>query len=761
MNKIYSIAIGILLTASVFAQAPSKMSYQAVIRNTSNALVTSTTVSMRINVLKGSLTGIIVYAETQKPITNANGLVSIEIGTGTAVTGNFATIDWANGPYFIKTETDTKGGTNYTIIGSNELLSVPYALHATTAENFTGTITESDPIYKGSQAANIKAIDITKLSNLSGTNTGDQDLSGLATSSDVTSGLATKVDKEIGKMLSTNDYTASEKSKLADISGTNTGDQDLSGLATSSDVTSGLATKVDKETGKGLSTNDYTTSEQSKLAAIKGTNTGDQDLSGLATSASVTSSLATKVDKVNGKDLSTNDYTTSEQSKLAAIKGTNTGDQDLSGLATSASVSSSLATKVDKETGKGLSTNDYTTSEQSKLAAIKGTNTGDQDLSGLATSASVSSSLATKVDKETGKGLQADGKTLGQMDYWNGSSWVSVSPGSEGQTLTFCDGVPTWREGGICPGKIASLDCETATKSGALYENIPVSSVSSEIPYTTGKIGPYNGQIIVSSGVTGLTATLQAGSFSNANGTLSYIISGTPTSVGTASFEINIGGKSCTLTFTVHQILPVGQFPEGTVHCTDTPMAVVDVINPSTGKTWMDRNLGAKQVATSSTDEDSFGDLYQWGRGPDGHQCRNSITTTTLSSTDVPGNPNFITNSVNHDWRNTHNANLWQGVYGVNNPCPSGYRIPTDTELIEERLSWSPNDFTGAFASPLKLPLGGNRSLDDDSPLYNVGVYGFYWSSTIVENYSRALSIREYVFESERANGFSVRCIKE
>jgi hypothetical protein len=133
MKKIYSILAGLLLTASVFAQAPQKMSYQAVIRNTSNALITSTPVGMQISVLQGSLTGTAVYVETQTPSTNANGLVSVEIGGGTVVSGNFSTINWANGPYFIKTETDPTGGTAYTITGTNELMSVPYALNAANA----------------------------------------------------------------------------------------------------------------------------------------------------------------------------------------------------------------------------------------------------------------------------------------------------------------------------------------------------------------------------------------------------------------------------------------------------------------------------------------------------------------------------------------------------------------------------------------------------------------------------------------------------
>jgi hypothetical protein len=128
MKKIYSIVAGLLLTASVFAQAPQKMSYQAVIRNSSSALVTSTSVGMKISVLQGSSTGTVAYAEIQTISTNANGLVSLEIGSGTPVTGTFAGINWATGPYFIKTETDPTGGTTYSITGTSQLMSVPYAL---------------------------------------------------------------------------------------------------------------------------------------------------------------------------------------------------------------------------------------------------------------------------------------------------------------------------------------------------------------------------------------------------------------------------------------------------------------------------------------------------------------------------------------------------------------------------------------------------------------------------------------------------------
>ena len=184
-------------------------------------------------------------------------------------------------------------------------------------------------------------------------------------------------------------------------------------------------------------------------------------------------------------------------------------------------------------------------------------------------------------------------------------------------------------------------------------------------------------------------------------------------------------------------------------------------------KCWLDRNLGAIQVATSSTDAASYGDLFQWGRGADGHQIRTSLTTPTLSSVDQPGNGNFIiTNSSPNNWRSPQNVNLWQGVNGVNNPCPSGYRIPTEAEWEAEFYSWvlaSINNAAGAFASPLKLPMAGLRSWGDGSI---DGTIGMYWSSTFQGIYatsSRSLAIESNsanVYQNGRAYGFSLRCIK-
>lgn len=138
----------------VFGQSPDKMSYQAVIRNASNALVTNANVSMRISIIQGSTSGSIIFQEIQTTTTNANGLASIEIGSVPPATGTLAGIDWSTGPYFIQTETDPTGGTAYSIVGTTELLSTPYALSAAGWRKNGNNVVNTNPGNLGIGTAN-------------------------------------------------------------------------------------------------------------------------------------------------------------------------------------------------------------------------------------------------------------------------------------------------------------------------------------------------------------------------------------------------------------------------------------------------------------------------------------------------------------------------------------------------------------------------------------------------------------------------------
>ena len=186
------------------------------------------------------------------------------------------------------------------------------------------------------------------------------------------------------------------------------------------------------------------------------------------------------------------------------------------------------------------------------------------------------------------------------------------------------------------------------------------------------------------------------------------------------------------------------------------------VTNPLTGRTWLDRNLGANRVAIASTDTQSFGDLYQWGRATDGHEKRFSSITRTISNSDKPGHGSFILESPPiWDWRVPRNDSLWQGVTGTNNPCPKGYRLPTIEELNTERNSWPFNNSEGAYQSPLKLPYTGYRS----GTGYAAYTVGYYWSSSPKDSRSSSMYFTNndarISMESVRVDGYCVRCIKD
>jgi len=143
MKRIYTIIMVLLVTASTFAQSPEKMSYQAVVRDATNTLVTNQSVGMQISILQPTITGTSVYTETHSVTTNINGLVSLEIGAG-STSDDFSAIDWSAGPYFIKTETDPTGGSSYTITGTSQLMSVPFALYAKTSGSSQTNTTNID-----------------------------------------------------------------------------------------------------------------------------------------------------------------------------------------------------------------------------------------------------------------------------------------------------------------------------------------------------------------------------------------------------------------------------------------------------------------------------------------------------------------------------------------------------------------------------------------------------------------------------------------
>lgn len=162
--------LALILWANLLqAQIPQKMGFQAIIRDAANTLIVNQPVTMRISILQGSVSGTSVYTETHTTTTNINGLVTLEIGAGTPLSGVFASINWANGPYYIKTETDPNGGTNYSITSTSQLLSVPYAFHAKTADSLLGNIPSKINI-TGNPSVNLGNINTLNFPNAEITN---------------------------------------------------------------------------------------------------------------------------------------------------------------------------------------------------------------------------------------------------------------------------------------------------------------------------------------------------------------------------------------------------------------------------------------------------------------------------------------------------------------------------------------------------------------------------------------------------------------
>ncbi|MGB4724358.1 MAG: hypothetical protein WBH12_03590 [Sediminibacterium sp.] len=265
---------------------------------------------------------------------------------------------------------------------------------------------------------------------------------------------------------------------------------------------------------------------------------------------------------------------------------------------------------------------------------------------------------------------------------------------------------------------------------------------------------------ITSSGGINITAKGVVWSTSN-NPTI--LLSTKTNDAGTTGFTSNITGLNADTKYFVRAYATnqSGTYYGNEISFTTRAANSFGTVTSANGRVWLDRNLGASRVATNITDTSAYGDLYQWGRGADQHQSRKSITIATQSSTDVPGNANFILpNTPLTDWRSPANVNLWQGVNGINNPCPTGFRLPTEAEWNTELSSWTTKNADGAFASPLKLTVAGSREIT----INGAGTSGSYWSSTRSGDGSRYLNISSagsFVLTHNRSYGGSIRCIKE
>jgi uncharacterized protein (TIGR02145 family) len=298
------------------------------------------------------------------------------------------------------------------------------------------------------------------------------------------------------------------------------------------------------------------------------------------------------------------------------------------------------------------------------------------------------------------------------------------------------------------PGAVGAIDCSGTTVTGGLTSGQAASGVSASVPYTGGNGGFHTGQTVTSTGVTGLTATLSAGSFVPGAGSLTYAITGTPASAGTASFALNIGGQTCTLDVTV-----------------SSPPVCRAKVNATDFKDFMCYNLGA---ANTSADPFTPGweinsGYWQWGRSV---EAAAGPTATDPKDGAVSG------------WNTTAAANgSWaDGSKTADDPCPPGYRVPTKAQwdgVVANNTKTNVGSFSNSatnygagakFGDQLLLPAAGVRHVNDGA-LLNRGLNGYYWSST--ENVSGNAwflyfgSSNAGTNYSGRSSGRSVRCIAE
>lgn len=430
MKKFYLI-VTVLLTATIFAQSPQKMSYQAVIRNASNNLVVSSSVGIKISILQGSSFGTVVYSETQTTTTNLNGLVSIEIGTGTVVSGTFATINWANGPYFIKTETDPSGGTSYSIVGTSEFLSVPYALYSLNGTPGPQGIQGVPGILpNGTTAGNTTFWNgtswVTNNSNIfnNGDNVGigtNNPLLKLHINGDVNNG--------VGALLSNTSNSNNAFSVLSLTNNTTNGTHLFLNSST-------------RNTDGGINT----ATLRNDAGNLRLQAAGAIGLTILSSSGRVGVNNLTPTETLDivGKTKTTN---------LQVTTGAGTGKiltSDASGNATWEN------NTIPTSTVAGL----LLTSNASGIPTWQSNTLPTATLAGQILTSNTSGNATWENNS------MPAGTANGQMLYWNGTAWLTVPPGTQDQTLTFCSGKPSW---GPCPlvltigqnylgGNIAYLD---------------------------------------------------------------------------------------------------------------------------------------------------------------------------------------------------------------------------------------------------------------------------------------------------------------
>jgi uncharacterized protein (TIGR02145 family) len=723
MKKLITL-LAIIATITSFAQAPQGFNYQATVRNSAGALIVNQNVLVKFNIYQNTATGTLVYSENQTATTDDLGHIALVVGQGTATTGTFSTINWGSGSYFLGIELNS--GSGYVAMGTTQLLSVPYALYA----NSSGNAPTATPNLAAVLAVNNGG------NNLQIKNIADPTDAKDAVTKQYVDLLQTQINNLQSQL--TNNliaqyppgsvFCASGPTPIVPVLNPVTGriwmDRNLGATRVATSSTDSQAFGDLYQWGRRPDGHQCRNSPTTTvISSVEQPNHGEFIIS---------------------PNSSPWDWLVPQNANLW---------QGVNGINNPCPTGYRLPTSAEYNTEKATWTSlNYIGAYASNLKlTIAGVRSGSTIIY-----------LNGGAGYWTSTALNGGSTGLNFGNYGNSSTGNPSGAPFELNSRVGGASVRCIKDIPSTAGTIGAINCTAPTNIGTLTQGTAATGVSTRVSYTGGNGGSHSGQTVTSTGVTGLTAILAASTFASGTGSLTYTITGTPIGSGTASFALNIGGQTCTLTVSVANNL-AGQYPVGSVFCASGPTPIVEVTNPVTGRIWMDRNLGASQVATSSTDALAYGDLYQWGRGADGHQCRNSGTTTVVSSVEQPNHGDFIiSNTSPSDWLVPQNTNLWQGVNGINNPCPSGYRLPTETEFNNERTSWSTYGASGAISSSLKLPMAGQRN-NSNGFIISPGAGGHYWGSTNSSSVSNRLDFSvtsANVGYDVKAMGFSVRCLK-
>ena len=337
---------------------------------------------------------------------------------------------------------------------------------------------------------------------------------------------------------------------------------------------------------------------------------------------------------------------------------------------------------------------------------------------------------------------------------YQGGAWVDISP---------CTAIPS----AMTFGAITYQGTSVINTSGIGYNGETVPSASTiKVQVTVTEPTSYN--FSATHAGTGLVYSA-SGSFAAA-GTYPVVLQNNGAAIPWGTF----GVLTMPLTGASNSINLVPR-----IDIKSIPASATAVVNVTFGtQTWMDRNLGARRVATALNDVLSYGNHYQWGRPADGHEISvwNGDTHTigrgfydatkleNLATSDAPSHPNFILTNNNltfYDWRDDNNNNRW--ATANQGPCPAGYHVPTEADWTTAYSYGAWNGNTATYNSALKLPSAGYRDRILGL-LYSQGTLGLYWSSTVSGTAARNLSFGSTAANTNtntRAFGFSVRCLKD